>query len=154
MVAQGLHAVDRAVAADADQAVDLEPREPLGDPGDRLGVVAVDVVARGAEDRAAPGRVELGDRVEERVQVDVRDLGVEQAAEPLDDPDHLDAVPVGLVDRPGDRGVQGRGVAAGRQDADPLHALTSNTRRPARPPAGEAGSGRRAGRPGTFGAPP
>ncbi len=56
VVAQGLHPVERTVATDTDQAVDLEPFEPGGDPGDHFQVVGVDVVARGAQDRPAHRR--------------------------------------------------------------------------------------------------
>src|SRR5579864_186742 len=42
---QGLHRVERAVAPNADEAVDLEPFETFGDLGDDLGVVRVNVVA-------------------------------------------------------------------------------------------------------------
>ena len=60
VLAQGLHPVERAVAADADQAVDLEPLEAVGHARDRLDVVAVDIVARGAQDRPPLRRIELG----------------------------------------------------------------------------------------------
>jgi hypothetical protein len=117
---------ERPVAADADQAIDVELAQPVGHPGDGLDVVGVDIVARRAQDRPAAGRVELGDRVEQRVEVDVGDLGIEQAAESLDDAEQLDAGLVGPVGGPDDGGVQRRRVAARGQDADPLHKLSSS----------------------------
>ena len=144
VVAQGLHPVERAVAADADQAVDLEPLEPVGDPGDGLQVVAVDVVARGPQDRPAQGRVELGDLLEQRVEVDVGDRVVQQAAEPLDDPEDLDPGLVGALDGAFDGRVEGRGVAPRGQDADPLHrgCLRPGWIDRGRSRRGEAGRGR------------
>ena len=121
VVAQGLHAVERPVAADADQAVDVQSLEPAGDPGDGLEVVAADVVARGAQDRAAQGRAELGDLLEQRVEVDVGHRMVQEAAEPLDDPEDLDPVFVGSFDRAFDGRIEGGRVAPRREDADPLH---------------------------------
>jgi len=45
--------------------------------------------------------------------MDVRDLGIEQPAEPLDDAEDLDAELVGAMDGPRDGRVEGGRVAAG-----------------------------------------
>ena len=84
-------------------------------------VVGVDVVAGGADEGAAAGHVQFGNRGEQRVEVDVRHAGVEQAAEALDEAEHLDAALVGPGDGAVNGGVQGRGIAAGGQDADAFH---------------------------------
>ena len=115
--------------------------EPVGHSGDGLDVVAVDVVARGPQDRPAPGRVEFGDLVEQRVQVDVGHLVIQQAAEPLDDAEDLDPGLVGPLDGAYDGRVEGGRVAARRQDADPLHRLSSSVRPPHR--RGKKRSGQR-----------
>ena len=121
---EGLEAVQRAVAADADEAVDLQVREAGGDLLDRLAVLGVDERARGADHRAAARGVELGDLGEEGVEVDVGDARVEQRRVALDEPVHLDAPLVRTHHRAVHRGVEGRRVAAGGEDADPLHAVT------------------------------
>ena len=120
---EGLEAAQRAVAAHADQAVDLELLQPVGDLGDRLLVVRVHERARGADDGAAAGGVELRDLGEERVEVDVGDARVQQGRVALDEAVDLHAPLVGAHHRAVDRRVERRRVAAGRQDADTLHEL-------------------------------
>src|SRR5262249_171036 len=56
LMTQGLHAVERAVAADADESVDLKPAEAVGDPRGRLGIGGVDAGRRGGGGRGWPGR--------------------------------------------------------------------------------------------------
>ena len=87
----------------------------------RLAIVRVDVIARGAQNRAALGRIELRNGVEQRIQMHVRHARVEQAVEALDEAEHLDPQLVGADDGAVDRGVQGRRVAAGGQDSDAFH---------------------------------
>jgi hypothetical protein len=118
---QRLQPVERAVAADADQAVDLQPREPGGDLVERLAVGRVHVRPRGADDGAAARRVQLGDLGEQRVQVHVRDVRREQRAEALDEAEDLDLALVGARHRALDGGVERGRVAACRQDADAFH---------------------------------
>src|SRR5262249_1259204 len=120
-VGEGLHAVEGAVAADADEAVDPQAVQPVGQRGDGRLVAGVEVVAGRAEDGAAEGFVQLGDGGEQRVEVDVRHARGEQAAEALDEADHLDAPLVGAGDGAAQGGVKGGRVAAGGQDADALH---------------------------------
>src|SRR5262249_13458277 len=83
--------------------------------------VAVDVVARSAEDRPATGRIELGDRLKERIEMDVGNLRVQQSAEAFDDTEYFDPGPVRALNRPEDRRIEGGSVSAGCEDADPLH---------------------------------
>ena len=84
-------------------------------------LVRVDVVARRADERAALGRIELGNLLEQRIQVDVRHARIEQAVEALDQPVDFNLELVGADDGAVDGGVQRRRVAAGRQDADAFH---------------------------------
>ena len=86
--------------------------------------VRVDVVARRADERAALGRIELGNLLKERIQMDVRHARIEQAVEALDEPVDLDPQLVGAHDRAVDGGVQRGRVAAGREDADAFHRLS------------------------------
>ena len=51
----------------------------------------------------------------------MRHAGVEEAAEPLDEPDDLDLPLAGPRDRAVNGGVEGWSVASGGEDADPLH---------------------------------
>ena len=84
-------------------------------------VVGIDVVARRADERAALGRIELRDGLEQRIQMHVRHARVEQAVEALDEPVDLDPQLVGADDGAVDGGVERRRVAAGGQDADAFH---------------------------------
>ena len=53
--------------------------------------VRIHVVAGGADERAADGRVEFGDGLVKRVEVDVRHARIEQAVEAFDEADDLDS---------------------------------------------------------------
>ena len=98
-----------------------------GDQVELVLLVRIDVVARRADERAALGRIELGDLLEQRIQVHVRHARVEQAVEALDEPEDFDAELVGAHDRAVDGGVQRGRVAAGRQDADAFHGWLPGT---------------------------
>ncbi len=119
-----LEAVERAVAADGNQPLDAEPRETRRDAVDLRLLVRVDVVPRRADERAALGRIELRDFLEQRVQVKVRHARVEEAVEALDEPVDLNPKLVGADHRPMDRRVERRRIAAGGQDADAFHRLS------------------------------
>ena len=58
---------------------------------------------------------------EQRIEAHVRHARIEQAAEALDEAEHLDLALVGADHRAVQGGVEGRRVAAGRQDADAFH---------------------------------
>ena len=83
--------------------------------------VRIDVVARGADERAALGRIELRDLLKEGIQVHVRHLGVEQAIEALDESVDLDLQLIGAYDRAVNGGVERRSVASRGEDPDPFH---------------------------------
>jgi hypothetical protein len=116
----------RAVAADADQGIEIERAVALDDL-----VAAVDAAAiveriiegvapvRGAEDRA--GHPEQGAVEEREVKLLRLDGTGHEAGGALVDADHLPAV---ALDRPvghgADHGVQPRAIAAAGQDADPF----------------------------------
>ena len=89
-------------------------------------LIRVDVVARRADERAALGRIELGNLLEQRIQMHVRHARVEQAVEPLDQPVDLDPQLVGADDRAVNGGVQRRRVAPGGQDADAFHGVVTS----------------------------
>ena len=84
-------------------------------------LVRVDVVARRADERAALGRIELGNFLEQRIQMDVRHARVEQAVEALDEAEDFDPQLVGAHDGAVNGGVERGRVAAGRQNADAFH---------------------------------
>ena len=100
IIAKRLHAVERAVAADANQAVNVKARQTAGDAGDRRRIVAVNIVARCSQDRAAASRVEFGNALKQRVEMNMRHLRIEQAAEPLDDAEDFHAKLIGALTAP------------------------------------------------------
>ena len=118
---QRLQAVERAVAADADQSFDAQLVQARGDEVELVLLVRVDVVARRADERAALGRVELGNLLKQRIEVDVRHARVEEAVEALDEPEDFDPELVGAHDGAVDGGVERGRVAAGGEDADAFH---------------------------------
>ena len=118
---QRLQAVQRAVAADRDQPLDAELRQTLGNQIELGGLVRVDVVARGADQRATLGGIELRDLLKQRIQVQVRHPRVEEAVETLDQAVDLDAQLIGADHGAVDRRVQRRRVTAGGQNADAFH---------------------------------
>ncbi len=130
---EGLEAVQGAVAAHADEAFDAEAVEAMGDRVQGLRVVGVDVGPRGPDEGAPARGVELRDLGVERVQVDVGDGVVEEAAEALDEAEDLDPALVGAHHRALDGGVERRGVATRRQDPDPLHSLSRGLARSVAP---------------------
>ena len=96
-------------------------------------LVRVDVVARRADERAALGRIELGDLLEQRIQVHVRHARVEEAVEALDEPVDFNPELVGAHDGAVYGGVERRRVTSGRQNADAFHGwLLETTRSPPR----------------------
>src|SRR5262249_41621312 len=91
--------------------------------GDRGAVSRVNVVAGGADDGSPARRVELGDGGEERIEAYVRNTRIEEAAEPLDEPEYFDAPFAGAEYGSVNRGVERGGIAPGCQDADAFHGL-------------------------------
>ena len=81
-------------------------------------LVRVDVIARRADERAALGRIEFGNFLVQRIEMNVRHARVEQAVEALDEAEDLDLELVGAHDRAVDGGVERGRVAAGGEDAD------------------------------------
>ena len=67
-------------------------------------------------------RIQLGNRTEERIEADVRNARVEEAAEALDEAEQLDTALAGAHDSAVNGRVQSRSVAACGQDADAFHA--------------------------------
>ena len=61
VVGQRLHAVERAVAADANEPFDVQTPQPLHDFADGPRILGVNVIARAADDRAAASHLQLGD---------------------------------------------------------------------------------------------
>ena len=118
---QRLQPVERAVAADGNQPFDAELLQPRRDEVELVLLVRIDVVARRADERAAFGRIELGNLLKERIQVHVRHARVEQAIEALDEPVDLDLQLVGAHDRAVNGGVERRRVATGGENADAFH---------------------------------
>jgi hypothetical protein len=86
-------------------------------------VVGVHVIAGRADERAALGRVQFGNLLEERIEMEMRQPGIEQGVETLDEADDFDFELIGARDRPVNGGVERRGVAACRQDADAFHGV-------------------------------
>ena len=85
----------------------------------------IDVIARRADERAALGRIEFGNFLEQRIEMDMRHARVEQAVEALDEADDFDLELVGAHDRAVNGGVERGRVAAGGQDADAFHGLSA-----------------------------
>ena len=57
----------------------------------------------------------------ERVKMDMRHARVEETVEAFDQADNFDVELICARDRSSDRGVQGRGVTAGGEDANAFH---------------------------------
>src|SRR5262249_50516121 len=114
---QRLEAVEGAVAAHADEPRDLQAGHAVGHFVEGHGGPRVHEGPRGADHRAPAGRVELGDLGEQRVEVDVGDVGAQEAREALDEAVDLDAALVGADDGALDGGVEGGGVSPGGQDS-------------------------------------
>ena len=74
---QRLQAVEGAVAADADQAVQAQFAQAGGDHVQLLGFVGIDKIARRPDERAALGRVQFGNRLEERIEMHMRHPRIE-----------------------------------------------------------------------------
>src|SRR5439155_23951588 len=123
VVGQRLHAVERAVAADANEPFDVQTPQPLHDFADGPRILGVNVIARAADDRAAASHLQLGDGGEQGVQADVRYARVEQTTEALDEAKHFDFALIGPYHSAVDGRVEGRRIAARGQDADAFHAL-------------------------------
>ena len=121
VIAQGLHPVESAVAADADQPLDAELFQSVHNLIQLGVVVRIHEIARRANQRAALGRVHLRDFLEQRVEVDVGDALIEEAIEPFDEADDLDAQRAGADDGAMDGGVERGRVAAGGEDGDASH---------------------------------
>ncbi len=119
---EDLHAAQGAVPADADQPLDLQPAQPVGNLLDRGTVARVDVVSGSADDRPAAVGRQFGNRREQGIQPHVRHARVEQGAKALDETQDLDLALVGPDHRAIESGVEGRRVSAGRKDADAFHA--------------------------------
>ena len=105
---QRLQAVERAVAADADQPLDAQFFQARGDQVQFLLFVRVDIIARRTDERAALGRVQFGNLLKQRIEMNVRHARIEQAVESLDQADDFDLELVGARDRAVNGGVQGR----------------------------------------------
>ncbi len=118
---QRLQAVERAVAADGNQPFDAQLLQSRRDQVELVGLVGVDVVPRRADERAALGRIELRDSLEQGIQVHVRHARVEEAVEALDEPVNFDPELVGAHDGAVDRRVERGRVTASRQNADAFH---------------------------------
>src|SRR5262249_7887857 len=106
---------------DADETVDLEPRDAVRNLIEGRGVARVHEGARCAQQRAAARGVQLRDLRVEGVQVHVGHVRVQQAAEALDEAEQLDAQVVGPHRAALDGGIEGRGVPARGEDPDALH---------------------------------
>src|SRR5579872_3698744 len=118
-----LQAIERAITADANKSLNPQLLQPGGDEVEVLLLFWIDKIARGTDERAALGGIELGNRLIERVQVNVRNTRVEQTIEALDQAEEFELELVGANNRPMDGGIEGGGVATGRKDADSLHGL-------------------------------
>ena len=138
---QRLQAVEGTVAADANEPLDAQLFQPRLDNVEVLLVFRIHIIAGRTDERAALGGVELGDFLKERVEMNVGDARIEQAVEPLDEPENLDLELVRPHHRAVDGRVQGGRVAAGGQNADAFHTVRTPARpRPGfGPPAGSAG---------------
>src|SRR5208283_1207138 len=88
-------------------------------------VLRIDIVPGSADDGAAAGGIHLGDGGEQRIEVDVGNPRIEQAAEALDEAEDLDLALVGPGHCTADGGVQCGCIAAGRQDPDAFHDANS-----------------------------
>src|SRR5262249_34631471 len=100
--------------------------QAIGNQVDAGLVIGIHVVARRADQAAAERRIEFRYWRIERVQMNVRHARIEQAAEALDEADHFDFSLTGASDSTVNGCIQGRRIAAGRQDSNALHAAASN----------------------------
>ena len=84
-VAEGLQAVERAIAAHANQPLNPKLLQVQRHLVQLLLVVRIDIIARGTDQRATLGRFQFGNGLKEWIEMDVRDHRIEQAVEALDD---------------------------------------------------------------------
>jgi hypothetical protein len=87
---QRLQSIERAVATNADESFDSELAHPGHDHVQFLGFIGIHKVPRGADQRAAFRGIQLRNRLEQGIEVDVRNAGIEEAVEALDQSDHFD----------------------------------------------------------------
>ncbi len=116
-----LETVERAVAANADQAFNAKFPQAGDDLVKLLRLLGVNKIPGRTDERAALGRIEFGNFLKQRIEMDVRDARIEQAVETLDQADDFDLELVGAHDRAVDGGVERGSVAAGRENADAFH---------------------------------
>jgi hypothetical protein len=82
-----------------------------GDGSNSVGfVVGVHVIARGTDERAAFGGVQFGNLLEERIEMDMGQRGLNRRVEALDEAEDFDLELVGARDRAVNGGVE-RGVS-------------------------------------------
>src|SRR4030095_13332315 len=120
-IGQGLEAVQGSVAADADQAVDLEPSEALDDLIEFFVFIRIDEVSGRTDEGSALGGIEFGDLVKQWIQMDMRDAGIEEAVESFNQTDDFDLELIGPGHGALNGGVKGRSITAGGKDADAFH---------------------------------
>lgn len=120
---QRLQAIERAIAADADQPFQAQLADAGVNQVQLLLFVWIDIVSRRPDECAAPGRFQFGNGLEKGVEMDVRDLGIKQGIEPLDQAIKLYLQMVCPHHRAVNGSVKGRGIAAGGQNANPFHAF-------------------------------
>ncbi len=116
-----LQAVEGTVAANANQPLDAEFFQTRFDHVEVLFVVGIHIIAGRTNERTTLGRVEFGNFLKERIEMNMRHARVEQAVEPLDQADDFDLELVGADHGAMNGGVQSRRIAAGGQDADAFH---------------------------------
>src|SRR6185436_18952125 len=114
-------AVERAVAADADEPLDAELFQAVHDGVEFFLVVRIDKIARGADERAALGRINFRNFLVERVEEEMRDAGVEEAVEALDQAQDLDLQFARANDGAVNGGVERRRIPAGGENGNALH---------------------------------
>ena len=120
---QRLQAVERAVAADGDQPVDVQPLQASGDEVEFSAPVGIDVVPGRADQGATLRRVKLGNALKERVQMNMRNAGIEETVKSLDKTVEFDFQLIGPNDRTVNRGIKSGSVASCSKDPNPFHCI-------------------------------
>src|SRR5262249_16032715 len=120
---QGLQAVQRAIAANCNQTVDVEFLEAPGNEVKFGALFRVNIVSRGPNERAALRRIQFRYSLKQRIQMNMRNPGVEETVKALDKPVELDFELVCRKESTVDRCIESGCVASCRKDPNPFHGI-------------------------------
>src|SRR5205085_58320 len=108
-----LQSIQRAVTTYTNQSVNTELFETRSNDVELILIVWIDIIPRGANEGASLCGIKFGYGLEQRVQVNVRNPGIEQAVESLYESKDFKLELIGADHGAVDSGVERRSVSAG-----------------------------------------